>query len=397
MLTGFDHAIRRPLILFCCASGRVARKMDVVHVSAQWTIKDARKLAAGPGGVAGGTTDARRQLVVTPGPWAVYDRGIGYEIHDANGQPVNRRFRETFHQDDATFIVAARNIRGAIESGRAPHYGDLCKVFPGLTDEAAPTLTEWLRANTTAPERDRPSHEPIENAAGMAKANQSVPATGEADRAPDAAGDARIRSLKSELTFPDDPIDFTLLEYDPAVQPDEGQWVAELLAKVGSSVGPGWWALIVDCRRSLTRCCPGAELVDVRQRLGGLRISICLSDECAELRDDLHAIVARYQAKSRDVCEATGQPGVLMSDHGYVATRNPITAGAQWRVCTVSPLASAERIKRTPGAVDRLLADLLADNKAAVDERVAGFFAQQRAQKATTTEPEDDDGNTTHD
>lgn len=86
-----------------------------------------------------------------------------------------------------------------------------------------------------------------------------------------------------------------------------------------------------------------------------------------------------------------------MSDHGYVATRNPITAGAQWRVCTVSPLASAERIKRTPGAVDRLLADLLADNKAAVDERVAGFFAQQRAQKATTTEPEDDDGNTTHD
>lgn len=41
----------------------------------------------------------------TPGPWAVYDRGIGYEVHNANGYELNGGMRETFTEADATHIA----------------------------------------------------------------------------------------------------------------------------------------------------------------------------------------------------------------------------------------------------------------------------------------------------
>lgn len=344
------------------------------------------------------TPDVRRHLALTPGPWRLNDRGIGYEIFDPRSQPVNSRFRETFHHDDAAFIVAARNIRDAIESGRAPHHCDLFQLFPGLAEEAAPTLAEWLRANT-ARKRERPSGDQIERGAGRVSADQPVPAAGQSDPVLEPAlGGAGLGSLQGRLTFPEDPDDFELLDYDPAINPDDGAWVADLLTRTGSSIGPGWRALIVGCRRSLQSYCQDVGIVDIRQKLGGLTISINIPDDCADIRDDLHAIVARYEAKSREVCEATGQPGVLMENHNFAATMNPVTASPQWRVSTRPPLASAERIKKTPGAVDRLLADLLADNEAAAAERVAEFFAQQRAKRAATTtdEPEDGDDNPTN-
>lgn len=41
----------------------------------------------------------------TPGPWEVYDRGIGYEVHDANGCELNGGMRETFTEADANHIA----------------------------------------------------------------------------------------------------------------------------------------------------------------------------------------------------------------------------------------------------------------------------------------------------
>ncbi len=51
-----------------------------------------RKIAEAPG--------------VTPGPWVAYDRGIGYEVHDANGYELTGGMRETFDKADAEFIAA---------------------------------------------------------------------------------------------------------------------------------------------------------------------------------------------------------------------------------------------------------------------------------------------------
>lgn len=41
----------------------------------------------------------------TPGPWFVYDRGIGYEVHHASGYELNNGQRETFTKSDATHIA----------------------------------------------------------------------------------------------------------------------------------------------------------------------------------------------------------------------------------------------------------------------------------------------------
>lgn len=43
---------------------------------------------------------------VRPGPWHVYDRGIGYEVHDENDYELTGGMRETFDKADAEFIAA---------------------------------------------------------------------------------------------------------------------------------------------------------------------------------------------------------------------------------------------------------------------------------------------------
>ncbi|MGP5023195.1 hypothetical protein ACTXIU_16610 [Glutamicibacter arilaitensis] len=42
---------------------------------------------------------------VRPGPWHVYDRGIGYEVHDENDYELTGGMRETFDKADAEHIA----------------------------------------------------------------------------------------------------------------------------------------------------------------------------------------------------------------------------------------------------------------------------------------------------
>ncbi len=46
----------------------------------------------------------------TPAPWTAYDRGIGWEIHDATGAPINSGFRDTFSRADAELCAAAPEL-----------------------------------------------------------------------------------------------------------------------------------------------------------------------------------------------------------------------------------------------------------------------------------------------
>lgn len=54
-------------------------------------LTDMRKIAEAPG--------------VRPGPWHVYDRGIGYEVRDENDYELTGGMRETFDKADATHIA----------------------------------------------------------------------------------------------------------------------------------------------------------------------------------------------------------------------------------------------------------------------------------------------------
>lgn len=59
---------------------------------------------------------ALRELLAkaTPGPWQAWDRGIGWEVHDASKNEINSGFRETFSEADAALIAALRNAAPAL-------------------------------------------------------------------------------------------------------------------------------------------------------------------------------------------------------------------------------------------------------------------------------------------
>jgi hypothetical protein len=51
----------------------------------------------------------------TPGPWVMFDRGIGWEVHGPDGWPVNFGHRETFTEADARIVAAAPELWAALE------------------------------------------------------------------------------------------------------------------------------------------------------------------------------------------------------------------------------------------------------------------------------------------
>ena len=50
-----------------------------------------------------------------PAPWRAYDRGIGWEIHDATDKPINSGFRDTFSRADAELCAAAPDLLAEVE------------------------------------------------------------------------------------------------------------------------------------------------------------------------------------------------------------------------------------------------------------------------------------------
>ena len=52
----------------------------------------------------------------TKGPLSASDRGIGYEIHDPTGYPINSGERDTFKKEDAEFIIALHNAYPALRA-----------------------------------------------------------------------------------------------------------------------------------------------------------------------------------------------------------------------------------------------------------------------------------------
>lgn len=69
--------------------------------------------------------DIQAQLdAATPGERKAWDRGIGYEVHQADDWPLNDRHRETFAKGDAEFIAAApENTRYLLDLVRKQQAG----------------------------------------------------------------------------------------------------------------------------------------------------------------------------------------------------------------------------------------------------------------------------------
>ena len=90
-------------------------------------------------------------------------------------------------------------------------------------------------------------------------------------------------------------------------------------------VDEGWYQLVIDCDKELTAIDPNYGVFQIKEKFGALRyyMSPC-NDTTPEQRDAMWAITSKYEELSKTVCEATGQPGVLMkSIGGWRKTLNP--------------------------------------------------------------------------
>ena len=90
-------------------------------------------------------------------------------------------------------------------------------------------------------------------------------------------------------------------------------------------VDEGWCQLVVDCDKELTAIDPNYGVFQIKEKFGALRYYMSPSnDTTPEQRDAMWAITSKYEELSKTVCEATGQPGVLMkSIGGWRKTLNP--------------------------------------------------------------------------
>lgn len=90
-------------------------------------------------------------------------------------------------------------------------------------------------------------------------------------------------------------------------------------------VDEGWYQLVVDCDAELSAIDPHYEVHQIKEKFGGLRYYFQSSNP--SLRDEMDAVVAKYEKLASKTCEASGGPGVLMKSIGnYYKTLNPEVA-----------------------------------------------------------------------
>lgn len=91
------------------------------------------------------------------------------------------------------------------------------------------------------------------------------------------------------------------------------------------SVDEGWYQLVVDCDKELTAIDPDYQILQIKEKFGGLRYYMTPSSNITEeQKDKMYEVISRYEAKAAQTCEATGKPGVLMrSIGGWYRTLNP--------------------------------------------------------------------------
>jgi hypothetical protein len=91
------------------------------------------------------------------------------------------------------------------------------------------------------------------------------------------------------------------------------------------NVDEGWYQIVVDCDKELTAIDPDYQILQVKEKFGGLRYYMTpCNDTTEKQRNKMYEVISKYEAKAAQTCEATGQSGVLMkSVRGWLKTLNP--------------------------------------------------------------------------
>lgn len=108
------------------------------------------------------------------------------------------------------------------------------------------------------------------------------------------------------------------------------------------AVGPGWRQLLVRLHEQIQAAFPDYHLLDLKEKLGGLRIYV---DRPASNANTLRTLIASAEAEAERTCEFCGAPG-------RVQTRDGRPGGWHKAVCgTCHGAWSAHRIMIVCGAV----------------------------------------------
>jgi hypothetical protein len=87
------------------------------------------------------------------------------------------------------------------------------------------------------------------------------------------------------------------------------------------SVGDGWKPLVEDLDRELSQIVPGYEILQVKQKLGGLRYYVAYPEKASsQARSAADAAILAAERKASQTCETCGQPGRLRAGPGIRTT-----------------------------------------------------------------------------
>lgn len=84
--------------------------------------------------------------------------------------------------------------------------------------------------------------------------------------------------------------------------------------KLPIECGEGWHDIVWACHRELFRIDPDYQPLQIKEKFGGLRYYFKPSNP--SFRDEMDAVVAKYEELAAKTCEVTGNPGVLMKSPG---------------------------------------------------------------------------------
>lgn len=87
------------------------------------------------------------------------------------------------------------------------------------------------------------------------------------------------------------------------------------------NVGPGWQGLIQTLHTDLASLIPGYEVLQIKEKFGGLRYYIDFPDGTDEhVRRTVYRLIASAEDLSERLCEECGSPGENKSVRGWWKT-----------------------------------------------------------------------------
>jgi hypothetical protein len=86
------------------------------------------------------------------------------------------------------------------------------------------------------------------------------------------------------------------------------------------NVGPGWKSLVTKVHYDLTELLGDYELVQIKEKFGGLRYYFDTYSASTEVHNEAHRIVDEAERVSFTMCEECGDPGQARDMHGWIKT-----------------------------------------------------------------------------